>query len=183
MPRRPPISHDPPRTTPGPVGSRAVRRERLAVGVAVCALFGLVGAPFMTSGLGESPDPGVEPAVMPHQDQAAGARATVEIRSYALRPGTGDAFHRIVVEEAVPMLQRWGVDVVAHGPSLHDPDAYYFVRAYADLDERARSHDAFYGSEEWRDGPRDRILALIESYTTVVIGLDAEGLDAFRRVR
>jgi hypothetical protein len=41
--------------------------------------------------------------------------AVVEIRTYKLRPGSGDAFHRTVVEESVPMLQRWGVDVVAFG--------------------------------------------------------------------
>jgi hypothetical protein len=40
------------------------------------------------------------------------------------------------------------VDVVAHGPSPHDETSYYLIRQYADLAERQRSQDAFYGSDE-----------------------------------
>src|SRR6266498_1665418 len=76
--------------------------------------------------------------------------AVVEIRTYKLRPGSGAEFHRTVVEESVPMLQRWGVDVVAFGPSLDDDDSYYLIRSYPSLEERQRSQDAFYGSDEWR---------------------------------
>jgi hypothetical protein len=79
------------------------------------------------------------------------------------------------------MLRRWNVDVVAHGPSPHDETSYYLIRQYADLAERQRSQDAFYGSDEWRQGPRDAILALIESYTTIVLELDAAAVDGLRR--
>jgi hypothetical protein len=44
----------------------------------------------------------------------------VETRSYNLKPGTRPEFHRLVVEQSLPMLQRSGVDVVARGPSPHD---------------------------------------------------------------
>jgi hypothetical protein len=100
------------------------------------------------------------------------ARRAVEIRSYNLKPGSRDEFHRLVSEVAVPMLQRWNVDVVAYGPSPHDEVSYYVIRAYADVNDRQRSQDAFYGSDEWRKGPRDRILALIDTYATVVLDLD-----------
>lgn len=95
--------------------------------------------------------------------------AVVEIRTYKLRPGSGTAFHRTVVEESVPMLKRWGVDVVAFGPSLDDDDAYCLIRSYASLEERQRSQDAFYGSDEWRHGPRDAVVSRIESDSSVVL--------------
>ncbi len=95
--------------------------------------------------------------------------AVVEIRIYKLSPGSGAAFHRTVVEESVPMLQRWAVDVVAFGPSLDDDDSYYLVRSYASLEGRQRSQDAFYGSDEWRHGPRDGIVSRIESDSSVVL--------------
>jgi hypothetical protein len=66
------------------------------------------------------------------------ATSAVEIRSYALMPGTRDAFHRLMSGEAVPMLRRWQVDVVAHGPSPHDDDSYYLIRSYRDLAERGQ---------------------------------------------
>jgi hypothetical protein len=108
------------------------------------------------------------------------ARRAVEIRSYNLKPGTRGEFHRLVEEQAVPMLRRWKVDVVSYGPSPHDDTSYYLLRAYASLAERQHSQDAFYGSHEWRNGPREAILAPIESYTSVVIEMDDATLKGLR---
>jgi hypothetical protein len=104
----------------------------------------------------------------------------VEIRSYTLQPGSGAAFDRLVAQEAVPMLKRWGVDVVAFGPSQHDPDSYHLIRSYLSLAERQKSQDEFYGSQEWLTGPRAAILALIENYTSVVIEMDESTVAGLR---
>jgi hypothetical protein len=120
--------------------------------------------------------------VMPAAAQpTSSGKQTVEIRSYNLKPGTRADFHRVVVEEAMPMLKRWKMDVVAFGPSPHDETSYYLIRAFADLADRQRREDAFYGSDEWRNGPRERILAPIESYTTVVIEMDEATVARLRR--
>lgn len=108
------------------------------------------------------------------------ARHLVEIRSYNLRPGSRAEFHRVATEQALPMLRRHRIDVVAAGPSPHDTTSYYLIRAFASLDARQQSEDRFYGSTEWRDGPRAAILALIESYTTVVLEVDDRTLAGLR---
>jgi hypothetical protein len=100
-------------------------------------------------------------------------RTVVEIRSYRLEPGSGTAFHRLMAEQSLPMLERWGVDVIAFGPSLDDDELYYLIRGYASAAELQRSQDAFYGSDEWREGPREAVLALIESYLSVVVPADS----------
>lgn len=105
----------------------------------------------------------------------------VEIRSYNLKPGTRDHLQQMMTEQALPMLARWNVDVVACGPSPHDQDSYYLIRAYSSLAAREQSQDAFYGSDEWRSGPREPILALIESYTSIVIEIDDATLQGLRR--
>src|SRR5512143_1510555 len=79
---------------------------------------------------------------------------SVEIRTYNLRPGTRHAFHEKMLHQALPMLKRWKVDVVSFGPSPHDEDTYYLIRAYKSLADREQSQDAFYGSAEWISGPR-----------------------------
>ena len=107
-------------------------------------------------------------------------KKVVEIRSYNLQPGQRDQFHRLVLERSYPMLQRWGVDVVAFGPSLHDADSYYLIRAYADLAARQASQDAFYGSNEWREGPREAIVSLIDTYASVVVEMDEETINRLR---
>jgi len=105
----------------------------------------------------------------------------IEIRSYNLKPGTRARFHTLVTEQSLPMLQRWNVDVVAFGPSAHDECSYYLIRAYASLEDRQRSQDAFYGSDEWRHGPRDAILACIESDTSIVLPIAEPTLQGLRQ--
>ena len=105
----------------------------------------------------------------------------VEIRSYNLKPGTREEFQGLFLEEAFPMLQRWKVDVVTYGPSLHDQDSYFLIRRYDSLAHREESENAFYGSDEWRQGPREAIIALIESYTEIVLELDESTVQGLRR--
>ena len=104
----------------------------------------------------------------------------IEIRSYNLKPGTRSTYHHLMLEQAYPLLQRWKMDVVAFGPSPHDEDTYYLIRAFADLDDLNRQEDAFYGSEAWRQGPREAILTLIENYTSIVIEVDDTTLQGLR---
>ena len=105
---------------------------------------------------------------------------TVEIRAYNLKPGTRDEFHRLFIDTSLPLLQRWQVDVVRYGPSLHDDDTYHLVRAFSSLEAREKSEEAFYASDEWRKGPREAIMALIENYTTLVIELEPAIVDGLR---
>jgi len=105
----------------------------------------------------------------------------LEIRSYALTAGTRDEFQRLFMEEAMPLLKRWNVDVVAYGPSLHDENSYYLMRRYDSLAQREESESAFYSSAEWRQGPREAILALIENYTEVVLELDELAVEGLRK--
>jgi hypothetical protein len=105
----------------------------------------------------------------------------LEIRSYSLKPGTREEFHRLFIEEALPMLQRWNVDVVDYGPSLHDENSYYLMRRYNSLAHREESEESFYGRDEWRKGPREAILDCIENYTEFVVELDEVTLQGLRR--
>ena len=106
----------------------------------------------------------------------------VEIRSYELKTGTRPAFHQLFLDSALPMLHRWKVEVVAYGASLHDSDSYYLIRAYTSLEDRQASQDAFYGSEEWLNGPREALLAMIETYTSIVLELDESTIAALRQM-
>jgi len=80
------------------------------------------------------------------------------------------------------MLRRRGIDVVAFGRSLEDDGDHYLMRAYASLEDLERSESDFYGSERWRLGPRDAIIACIENYTSVVIEIDDGTLEGLRDI-
>jgi hypothetical protein len=105
----------------------------------------------------------------------------VEIRSYTLKPGTRFELHALMTAHALPMLLRWDVDVVDFGASPNDENVYYLIRAYNNLEALNTSQDAFYGSDEWRQGPREAILALIENYISIVLELDEVTINGMRR--
>lgn len=133
------------------------------------------GMALVLAGLAVAP-----PDLVARQAPAAGA-PVVEIRSYNLRPGTRERFHQLFEQEALPLLRKWKVDVVAYGPSPHDETSYFLMRSYASLQALQESEDAFYGSAEWRNGPREAILACIENYATIVIPTNEHTLQGLRK--
>jgi NIPSNAP len=97
--------------------------------------------------------------------------AELDVRTYKLVPGGSEAFDRILREDALPMLERFGIRVVACGPSADAADNYYLIRSFSSSAERHKQLDAFYGSDEWRRNHREAVMQLIESYHIVVIEL------------
>jgi hypothetical protein len=108
----------------------------------------------------------------------------LEIRTYRLVPGSRDGFVRLVRDESLPLLERHGITVVAHGVSLVSEDGHeeaYLIRAFPSLDAHAEQEARFYASDDWRQGPREAILALIESYHSVVLEVTSDVADSFAR--
>ncbi|MGM9490982.1 NIPSNAP family protein [Ideonella sp. YS5] len=108
------------------------------------------------------------------------AQRLVEIRSYKLKAGEAAAFHEAVESTVMPML-RPAMDVVAYGPSAHEPDTYFLIRAYADLADLEATQAAFYGSNAWRQGPRKTIVERIESHLNTVLWMSQASVDDLRR--
>ena len=104
----------------------------------------------------------------------------IEIRSLNIKSGARHEFHRLYVEETLPLLQRWNFDVVVHGPSLHDENTYYVIRRYDSLAQRDQMEDAYSASDDWRKGPREAMLALVESYTDIVLVLEDATVEGLR---
>ncbi len=97
----------------------------------------------------------------------------IEILILNLRPGTRDEFHQLYVKESIPLQKKWNIEVVAHGPSLHDDNGYYVVRSFKSLDDRERLQNSFYNSDDWQKGPRTAILSKAEHMATVVVSDEA----------
>jgi hypothetical protein len=111
------------------------------------------------------------PVYLKHSAFYMNNQAVIEIFTINLRPGMRDAFHQLFTTRSLPLQKKWKIDVVAHGPSLHDENSYYVIRKFLNLEHRQQSLDDFYNSDDWQKGPRTEILALIESYNTAVVPL------------
>jgi hypothetical protein len=93
-----------------------------------------------------------------------------EIRIYKLKENTAEIFYKVFTEQSLPMLNRWGVNVVDYGFSLIDDTSFHLIRTYDNVAQRQQSQDDFYGSDEWINGPNDALMNCIETYNTTIIG-------------
>ena len=55
------------------------------------------------------------------------------------------------------------------------------IRRYESLSQREQMEDAYYASDDWRQGPREAMLALIESYTDIVLEVDDVTVQGLRK--
>jgi hypothetical protein len=71
--------------------------------------------------------------------------------------------------QSLPLLKKWGFEVLAHGPSLHDANSYYVIRSFKSLEDRQKSEDAFYNSDDWKQGPRTAIFNLVDHFAYTIV--------------
>jgi NIPSNAP len=95
----------------------------------------------------------------------------LDLRTYRLVPDGREVFDRIFRNEALPMLEHRGIDVVAYGPSLIDDHHYYLARAFPSEVERDRQLSSFYGNEEWRRDYAETVTSIVETFHHLVIPL------------
>ncbi|WP_293993868.1 NIPSNAP family protein [Sphaerotilus sp.] len=106
----------------------------------------------------------------------------LEIRTYRLKPGEMDAFHHAVQTKAVPLLKSKGMDVVAYGRSDHEEETYFLARAYASREALEKEQAEFYGSDDWRIGPRNELVSRIDTYMNTLIWAEESAIDSLREL-
>ncbi|MEU4393770.1 NIPSNAP family protein [Kribbella sp. NPDC023855] len=108
----------------------------------------------------------------------------LEIRTYRLKPAMADEFLHVMRAEAIPLLTKHGIDVVAFDRSLAAEDGNeeaYLIRSYPSLQAHHDQKDSFYTSQTWLEGPRNAVVSRIENYHTIVIETSPEAIETLRR--
>ncbi len=103
----------------------------------------------------------------------------VEIRTYRLKPGHGERFVAAMAD-ALPMVRASGMDVVAFVRSGHEHESYCLIRAYADRAQLVAQQDAFYGSDAWRQGPRQALVDCLQDYLNTLLWLSPQSIEDLR---
>jgi hypothetical protein len=104
----------------------------------------------------------------------------LEIRSYHLVKTGQATFDRLMREQALPLVLAAGMDVVTFGPTANTDDGYYLMRAWSSVEAHAAGTDDFYSGSAWRDGPREAIMAWLESYEEILVPVSDAALAALR---
>ena len=93
----------------------------------------------------------------------------LEMRLFTLKPGTRAEFDRISRDGTIPMMRRYGINVVAFGPSLNNEDGYFLLRAFPSEPERVRQSQAIYATDEWEQNYDQPVTSMIADYQTAVM--------------
>lgn len=98
--------------------------------------------------------------------------SVLEIRMFTVQPGRIEEFSRLSHESTVPMMRRWGIEVLSYGPMLNTEDGYVLVRAFDSEEDRVAVQERFYASAEWTDTYDKPVMEMIADYRTAVLPLD-----------
>ncbi|MGH3816012.1 MAG: NIPSNAP family protein [Pseudonocardiaceae bacterium] len=93
----------------------------------------------------------------------------LEMRLFKVHPGTRAEFDRISREGTIPMMRRYGINVIAFGPSLNNDDGYFLLRAFPSEQERVRQSQAIYATAEWEANYEGPVMSMIDDYWTSVM--------------
>lgn len=104
----------------------------------------------------------------------------IEVRCYELKANAQAAFEKLFLEEVEPLLAAWGHRIVFAGRSLHGDDTFVLIRSYDSEDHRRASQDSFYSSDDWRNGPREAMLAMIDRFTSGVLPITNDTLASWQ---
>jgi len=103
----------------------------------------------------------------------------IEIRTYRLKPGCADRFV-VAVRVALPLVRASGMDVVAFGRSDHEEESFFLIRAFDSREQLQAQQDAFYGSDVWRQGPREELVGCLDTYLNTLLWLPEDAVESLR---
>lgn len=93
----------------------------------------------------------------------------IEMRTYKLKPGKRAEFLEIFRTRSVPAHDQIGMKVLGPFLSIEDPDTFFFMRGFPDLESRDPMKAKFYEGELWKRELENVLMPMIEKYEVVLV--------------
>ena len=98
----------------------------------------------------------------------------IEMRTYKTRPGRRAKFLEIFQAKSIPAHAEIGMKIIGPFLSLDDPDTFFFMRGFPDMESREPMKAKFYEGELWKTELEQTLMPLLEKYDVVLVE-DVEG--------
>ena len=99
----------------------------------------------------------------------------IEMRTYKTKPGTRARFLEIFRAKSMPAHAEIGMKILGPFLSIEDPDMFFFMRGFPDLQSRDPMKARFYEGELWKRELEAVLLPMLEKYDVVLVD-DPDGL-------
>lgn len=93
----------------------------------------------------------------------------VEMRTYKLKPGKRAKFLRIFRARSIPSHDEIGMKIVGPFLSIEEPDTFFFMRIFPDLESRDGMKSRFYDGALWKNELENILMPMIEKYDVVLV--------------
>jgi hypothetical protein len=93
----------------------------------------------------------------------------IEMRTYQTKPGRRAEFLEIFESKSVPAHQKIGMKILGPYLSIDDPDTFFFMRAFPDIESREPMKAQFYEGELWKQQLEQKLMPMIEKYDVVLV--------------
>jgi hypothetical protein len=99
----------------------------------------------------------------------------IEMRTYKLKPGVMERFLQIFETKSRPAHDEIGMKILGPFLSVEDPDTFFFMRGFPDLESREPMKAKFYEGPLWKNELEEILMPMIQSYDVVLVR-DPKGL-------
>ena len=93
----------------------------------------------------------------------------IEMRTYKTKPGKRSQFLEIFCSKSVPAHQEIGMKILGPFLSVEDPDTFFFMRGFPDLQSREPMKTKFYEGPLWKRELEHVLMPMLEKYEVVVV--------------
>jgi hypothetical protein len=104
----------------------------------------------------------------------------IEMRTYRTWPGLRSRFLDIFRTKSLPAHATLGMPILGPFLSLDDPDVFFFMRGFPDIDSRDRLKASFYEGDLWKQELESLLMPMLDKYDVVLVD-DPEGLVKWSR--
>jgi hypothetical protein len=93
----------------------------------------------------------------------------VEMRTYKTKPGMRERFLEIFRTKSMPAHAEIGMKILGPFLSVEDPDTFFFMRGFPDLDSREPMKAKFYEGELWKRQLEAVLMPMLEKYEVALV--------------
>jgi hypothetical protein len=99
----------------------------------------------------------------------------IEMRTYKTKPGRRSQFLDIFRSKSIPAHTEIGMRILGPFLSIEDPDTFFFMRGFPDIDSREPMKARFYEGDLWKRELENVLMPMLEKYDVLLVE-DPEGL-------
>ena len=93
----------------------------------------------------------------------------IEMRTYRTNPGCRSKFLEIFRTKSMPAHAEIGMKILGPFLSVEDPDVFFFMRGFPDLESREPMKAKFYEGELWKGELENLLMPMLDKYDVVLV--------------